>query len=116
MSVHPAATPGSESPGNQKALLKAGQEMNQSWQQWMESGVAHTPVCFLFWPGGFVKTQPVETARLSSPDSLKHFVLNFESLVENEAQLTAGTARPAVNPNPLQRRRETDGYFSPCKG
>lgn len=29
VSVHPAATPGSKSLENQKALLKAGQEMNQ---------------------------------------------------------------------------------------
>ena len=81
--------------------------------------MAHIPVCFLFWPGGFVKAQPVETARLSPPDSLKHFVSNFESPVKNEGQLTAGTARPAVNPNPLQgiqSRREMDGYFSHAKG
>lgn len=61
--------------------------------------MARTPDCFLFWPGGFVKAQPVETARLSSPDSLKRFVFNFGSLVKNEAQLSAGTARPALNPS-----------------
>lgn len=41
--VHPAASPGSESLGNQKALLKAGQEMNLSWQHTGgEQGGSHT--------------------------------------------------------------------------
>ena len=43
MSVHPATTPGRESPGNQKALLKAGQEMDQPWQHTDgEQGGSHT--------------------------------------------------------------------------
>lgn len=61
--------------------------------------VAHTPVCFLFWPGGFEKAQPVKSVRLSPPDSLKDFVVDFENLVQNEAQLTTGRARHAVNPS-----------------
>lgn len=49
-----------------------------------------------------MKAQPVESVGLSPPDLLKHFVVDFESLVQNEAQLTTGRARPAVNPSPLQ--------------
>lgn len=48
------------------------------------------------------EAQPVESVRLSAPDLLKHFVVNCESLVQNEAQLITGRARPAVNPSPLQ--------------
>lgn len=117
--AHPAATPGSKSLEKQKGLLKAGQGMDQTWQHMDGEQVAHTPVCFLFWPGGFVKAQPAESVGLSPPDLLKHFVVNFKSLVKNEAQLTTGRARPAVNPSPRQGGRsqhETDAYFSHAKG
>lgn len=66
-----------------------------------------------------MKAQPAEAARLSSPVLLKHFVSNFESPVKNEAQPTAGTASPALNPNLLQGRQsrcEADGDFSHAKG
>lgn len=80
--------------------------------------VAHTPVCSLFWPAGFVKAQPVESVGLSPPDLLKYFVVNFESLVQNEAQMTTGRARPAVNPSPLKgvKPAQNGCRFFPCKG
>lgn len=68
----------------------------------MECAVNRTPVCFQFWPGRFLKGQPIETAPFSSPGSLKHFVSYFESSVRNEARLSRGTARPAVYSHPPQ--------------